>query len=172
MKDKISKMSIRSRLAYGACCLEQAYIKNNINNSITNQILEKLWRFTSEEKLNLWEDLIVEILPSSILEDHPENDFSDYETLQEFEVKEFYEFYKESPNYLNEMVDLIAEIGLCDLYGKILNNGECSLNAINKIVIIMLENKIELPNIENFLVYSFNIENGWGKTFKKNEINI
>ena len=43
----LKKISIRGRVAFGICCLENAMEKYKINGQGWNLLLEKLWSFTS-----------------------------------------------------------------------------------------------------------------------------
>lgn len=166
IEEKFKNISIKGRVAYGISCLERALICYSCTLKNWEWVLEKIWEFTSIEYLDDWFYEMAEFLPDSLLEDNeyiPE----EFEYITE---KQFYillELYqKESNQVINQIFNLIFEMGTFDLYSRLENYSPNTLICLEKINNIMVLNNIELPSVANFIRYSYYENKGWGNSFE------
>jgi hypothetical protein len=166
MKSKLYNISIRGRVAYSALCLENAINKLKCKNSGWNSVLDIIWSFTSIQYVDDWLYMISHVMPSSILEDdYEENEMLGFDKYQE--IKSLYHI---TPSVIFEILEFIYECGTVDLYGKIIDNSPKTLRIINDLEKIMKENEIPLPNTKVLEKYHFEENEGWGKTFNRQDL--
>lgn len=172
-------ISIRGRVAYGICCLENALEHYNIQGEGWNLLLKKLWWYMELAAdcdpdinncypLELWADLIASIQPDSL------KAYATYKDLAEghwcFErnipAEEEYnllkEAYKNSNEVINEICKPLHQLGSCELWCGIDEVSESTLGYLQEILDIMYERGIPLPSKEPFEQYVFH-KKGWEK---------
>jgi len=145
----LKRISIRGRVAYGACCLENAMLHFKIKNDVLDEVIWRIWTFTSSNNLDEWDELTNEVNPICILDENIPSD-------------PLFLLYTALPFDLVDMVSEVIEIGVGNLYA---GTGEYSpstlehlINVIEKCMIL----KIELPVFAHFERSSFSEEHGWG----------
>ncbi|TWP27059.1 hypothetical protein ETU08_07650 [Apibacter muscae] len=159
MKNSIKKISIRGRMYFCLVCLQNAFKQNNINNGESNLIINIIKEFLESNNLSDWEELANNIQPINILDEKFNiNDFS-FEHKLVLKLKIFYEHI---PAYLTEMIDYTLDVGLNNLYGGTGEYSPLTLEPVLKIIDLCKENSIEFPDINNFLQYSYQDDDGWG----------
>lgn len=164
MSDIFREVSVKGRVAYGIVCLEKSLCFYKCPIDKWKWLLEKLWEFTNVEFLDTWFYEVAEYLPDVILD--CEYDSSEYEYLSEKQFYELQDTYKTSNSVLNQIIEIIFEIVSVDLYAKLIDHSPNTLNSLNKLKNILLENNIELPDASQFIPFSFKANNGWGESFK------
>ena len=189
IKSKIfKKVSIRGRVAYGICCLENAMKKYGIVGEGWNILLKDLWSFTTIPaemvphkmggvcfSLERWEE-VLDLLPKFFIE----NDYDYSEACEKWKsiklTREEYESmtlaYKEKSNEVIEILcEKIYDIGAEELFAGFHDYSMDTLRILQELLDVMYNNDILLPNPELFMQYEFAPQGidiysyGWGYTF-------
>lgn len=169
MSQKDFKMiSIRGRVAYSIKCLENALFHYKCNTNSWIFILEKLWSYTDIEFFDDWHYCMAELIPESILEteDYEANDF-DYITESQF--KETYHLYLGTDEVIKDILQMMFDIGISELYGRLENYGQITLKNMERLFYYMETKAIPFPDFDEFKKLSYKIENGWGDKFSGKE---
>ena len=144
--------------------------EKNIDNKWIYKILETLWEFTNTDRLDIWDEKIEDLNPWNILEEHPDNNPSDYKTLSINEFNELYIFYNSLDKNFIDMIGNVIEIGTGNLYGA---TGKFSLFSLKPTLEVLRIAKLEIkqiPDINFFEFSKFSEENGWGNNFSKDKL--
>jgi hypothetical protein len=159
-KNNIKHISIRGRMYYCSFCLKNAFEKTGIVNEETNLILNIIYDFIKTNEFDKWEEFAINILPTNLLDKKFNvNDFSmDHNVI--YKLKSFYENIK---NYIVDLIDYTLNVGLDNLYGGTGKYSLATLEDTLNVIRICKENNIEIPDINNFIKYSFKEMHGWGK---------
>lgn len=176
---QFKNISIRGRVAYAICCLENALEFYNIKGAGWNWYLSKLWWYTelptkSDPAIDncyqaeRWHSVIRELSPIYI--NDPK---TSYETLisdtkvffkEDLPTKSEYLMLKESFIQSNPVIDEIASkiylLGCCELWCAITSYSKSTLDYLQNILNIMFQQKIHLPSLEPFEQYVFH-KQGW-----------
>ena len=172
IREKFENVSVKARVSYGICCLERTLLYYNCTLEKWKWVLEKLWKYTSMEYLDDWYYEMAEYLPDSLLEDTKYNS-EEFEYITEEQFYILLDLYRtESNKMISQIFRLVFEMGTIDIYSELENFAPNSLNCLEKIENIMNQNNIELPPIINQSNYSFQENNGWGKSFEGKENSI
>ena len=163
---EFDKISIRGRMAYLLCSFKKLLVYYNCAIDDWMVILEKLWEFTSVEYIDDWMYEIAEYLPNSIMEDGI--DGAEYITEEEFVF--YKQLYSNVADDIKEMLQIIFELGTCEIYGKINNNSINTLEKLKEGLLLLKKNNIKLIDIEPFKKYEFSNGNGWGDPFNGKEL--
>lgn len=167
--NSFKSISVRGRMAYAICCLESAISKAHNNSKAWDIILNQLWTYTEKKYLDEWHEITAEFIPDTILEYTSFNQ-DDFEFLSRSEFDTLSKLYKGSEKHICDIINHIFELGSVELYGKLTNEGVHVLNELMQIIVLMNKYEIPLPDFISFTNYSFNENNGWGKTFKRDQI--
>jgi hypothetical protein len=159
-KNIIKHISIRGRMYYCSFCLKNTFEKNGIVNEETNLILNIIYDFIKTNEFDKWEEFSENILPVNILDKKFNiNDFSmDHDVINK--LKSFYENIK--IKYMVDLIDYTLKIGLDNLYGGTEEYSLKTLENTLNVIRICKQNNIEIPDINNFVKYSFKEMHGWG----------
>jgi hypothetical protein len=174
MDAKIFKeISTRGRVAFAICCLENVIKKQNLvqNDESEKTILQQLWHFTTDN-MALWEMQIGELIPFVIMNDISYEYIDDFEFFSPIICGKFQAYYKKCHKYTLDIINLIYDLGRTNLYITINKDElkEASLPYLQKIIDLMIENDVLLPDINLFIKFSITENNGWGKVFTRNDI--
>lgn len=159
-------ISIRGRMAYLLCSFKKLLMYYNCTIDDWKIILEKLWKFTSVEYFDDWMYEIAEYLPNSIMEDGLE----DVEYISEEEFYFYKQVYYNVADDIKEMIQIIFELGTCEIYGRITNNSSGTLEKLKEGILLLEKNNITLIDIDPFKKYKFYENNGWGLPFDGKEL--
>ena len=159
-------ISIRGRMAYLLCSFKKLLKYYNCSIDDWKIILEKLWKFTSVKYFDDWMYEIAEYLPNSIMEDSLE----DVEYISEEEVVFCKQLYSNVADDIKEMIQIIFELGSCEIYGRITNSSNSTLEKLEEGVSLLKKNNITLIDVEPFKKYEFCENNGWGYPFDGKEL--
>ncbi len=111
----LSNISLRGRVAFALCCLEQAIDKFGDKNSTWNLVLEKLWAFTDTKLIAEWQEMLAECIPGVILS----NNFSDeFELITRAEFNNLRSLYQNTHIDLCKIVTSIFDIGSIELFDE------------------------------------------------------
>lgn len=170
LKEQIKKISIRGRMVIGIICLENVFKYNEIYDDPLKELLGKLKEFTCSNSLDVWDKQINEYDPVTILDDHPGNNFDEYQFLNKEELLNLKDIYLNIPRQVLNCISYAIEIGTSNLYGGTEKYSPLSLEPTLKIIELSgHENSIK--TIINDLIQKtpFEDKNGWGKVFNSNE---
>lgn len=165
--DKFKEISIRGRVAFAIYCLENFIIANG--EKLSGKwlvVLNKLWVITSLEFVDEWLYQVSSYMPSSILED----DFDDLEEISKTDYLTLKSLYEGTDKSILEIIEKIFILGTIDLYGEIIDNSSNTLRELRDIISICEINNIKLPSHTHFNNLSIKVSNGWGKTFKREDV--
>jgi hypothetical protein len=166
---KFITISIRARLAYTVCCLENALAYFKLKDTEWLFVLTHLWSYTNSN-VGRWHEQTAEITGRSIIND--ENSLDDLAFLSKDQFWKINAIYKKANKDVLRIIDLIFEIGTRDLYASIVNGSPDTLNYLQKIIDLMKQNNIPLPDYDLFKNYSISENEGWGREFTRDEIFI
>ena len=182
IRDKIDKynfiaISIRGRVAYGICCLENALEYYGLKGKGWDFLLKKLWWYTelsaaTDPSLNnclpleRWWALISELLPRHNEKQGWDSDelksklYRDEDLPTSEDLSKLMESYKNTNKTVNFIVKKVFDIGSNDLWAGIDEVSEITLLPLQELIDIMYEQSILLPAIEPFKKYAFH-KKGW-----------
>lgn len=169
--DTFKKISLNGRVAYAIRCLENTILTLNYDVNKWKIVLEYLWEFTSIQYLDDWSGMIAEIIPDNLLEfkTYEEHDF---EYLDEKNFEYLYSLYKNIDEKIDFIMTSIYNIGTSHAYSVIVEYGQKSLDELEKLIIYMIQNNIQLPDIKLFETFSIEENEGWGNKFDGRNISI
>lgn len=162
MTEQLKKISIRGRFAFCLACLRNAMRQERIDAESLSLMLERLGTFMSTNKLDEWEKNVVEISPDTLFDNHPDNNFEDYETISSTDLVQLKSAYEKLPLSIIKLIDLTISVGLSNLYGGTSEYSLHSLTPTLEVIALMDSSGYELPSLEEFAHYSFADNNGWG----------
>lgn len=178
-KEKLKKISLRGRYAFGLICLEKLIQHYAIDSKEVRGIILKMWNITSSEKLGVWHGFLVEHNPRIIIEEFKlfrEGKFQfndiDYDTINnELELRNRYNTLRTLPEKVMDLIDKLYEIATIDLYGGCGEFSERTYKATIELIEIMETfPTICLPEIKVFEFSSFEQNSGWGNSFLRDSI--
>ena len=135
---EFQKISIRGRMAYLVCSFKKLLIYYNCDIADWNIILDKLWKYTSVEFVDDWMYEMAEYLPNSIMED----EYKDVEYITEEEFFICKRLYSNVADDIKDMLQIIFELGTCEIYGKLINNSVNTLEKLNEGLLLLKKNNI------------------------------
>lgn len=165
---KIENLSIRARVAFALLCLELIIIHYEKTTARFIIILNKLWSYTNSN-MGIWHMKIAEICPDSILEEVPFIKKGCH-YINEFEHDQLVAIYHSTNVDIKDIINLIFEIGAKDLYSSICNNSPETIEFLERIINILISNKIKLPDINILSTYTIDENHGWGRAFKREDL--
>lgn len=185
------KISIRGRVAFGICCLENAMEKYKVSGQGWNLLLEKLWSFTSlpaifiptdlggiEFVLEKWAD-INDFMPYSKFFQAPYTyvDLCEYlmlynkKIIDEKEYDLLREAYRDTNDIITRICFFIVDIGMCELWSTPDGYSATTLEKLQELIDFVTKNNLPLPDIEPFKQYEYDPKEidddsrGWGYSF-------
>jgi hypothetical protein len=165
MKEEIKSISIRARVAFIILCIENA-IDTFEEKKEWDIVLSILWKQSSLEYVDEWLYICSYIMPDSILKD----EYEENDTISIEDYKRIKLLYTQSPKYIFDLLECVFECGTIELYGRIVDNSEKTVQSVLNAIEIMKENHIRIPAVEMLKKYSITENDGWGRIFKKHEI--
>lgn len=174
--NKIKKLSIRGRFAYGLICLEILKEKLNQNLPEFELLIENMWKITNTDKLGWWQTEFIENNPLVLIEDYKlmtegKVTFEQigFETIQnetEFESKiSFMKLLKEP---IPSIIDKLCQIANQNISAGCGQYSELTLlPTIELIKIIENSQIVKRPDIQIVEFSQFSENNGWGDKFDR-----
>ncbi|MBO4990336.1 MAG: hypothetical protein J6D37_08410 [Clostridia bacterium] len=182
--DEFVKISIRGRVAYGICCLENAMLRYGISGEGWNMLLCRMWEFTTlsaayDETLKMlglekWSNLLY-FLPER--EYFPQRDYAKF--IQRITFRDHMFLYPEEPptkevfeklcdsyqahdhETIKKICHSIFDIGSDELCAGIDDKSQNTLDELQKLLDMMYAEKIPMPEVEPFRQYDF-MRAEWG----------
>lgn len=191
--DEFVKVSIRGRVAYGICCLENAMLRYGISGEGWNILLRRMWEFTTLSSvrnetyrfdLEKWTNLL-DYLPDdeSFFRGNYEK-FVQWITdsdgkphyAEELPAKETFEklcdsYQAHDHETIKKMCRSIFNIGADELCAGIDEKSQLTLDELQDLLDSMYAEKIPMPAVEPFRQYAFHKPgwdydvHGWGEQF-------
>jgi hypothetical protein len=165
MREQIKKISIRARVAFIILCIENA-VENSSVIVKWQKVFNVFWLQTSIQFVDEWLYNISKVMPESILDD----EYEENDTLTHNDYVHLRDLYKTVPKYIFELMELAFECGTIELYGKIENESERTIQIVLKAVEIMKQHDGALPNIDLLQKFIISENSGWGIQFTREEI--
>jgi len=158
------QVSMRGRVAYAIMCLEEAILQVAAEPGDWIWLLERLWKYTSADSLDLWQEETAEITPSVVLrcETYTEGDF---DRLTEDDFWSLRRVYSSTDPLLARLTDLVFDIGTLELFGAIEDGAPESLRSLDAVLMLMKAHSLRAPSARLVSESSFDSCHGWGSPF-------
>ncbi len=166
MKEKIKRMSIRSRMAFATTCVEILLKKENVKGALIDHILRNLWKFTSEENLEDWDKASREYSPYFILGD-PIQNADELSYISMFRYNNLKKLYASMPKYMVNLINEAFLLGASNIYAETGEYSSYTLKHTNNVIQILKKKKFDIPELESFLRSTFDELDGWGEPHQK-----
>jgi hypothetical protein len=160
----LCEVSVRGRVAFSICCLETAILHFVAESESWRFLLDELWKYTTESRLDRWQEIIAEYTPSVILDQEHFSD-GDFEFIDEQLFNRLHRLYSQHESVLSELVDLVFDVGTIELFGSIDGFGQESLNQACRVMEKVQAIGLRLPELDRFATYSRLERRGWGNPF-------
>ena len=157
-------ISIRGRMAFAINCLDNIIETKGIASNILNKFILNLWQFTRSNNLGEWDKNISDFIP--MIGEELEEEELDYLTIEE--GKKLQEIYSSLPKFIVEVIDNIIDLGRIELFTSHSDYAPKSLKRLEKIITIVINENIPLPDVNEYKKFHYNIDGGWGKIIIKN----
>jgi hypothetical protein len=167
-KSMLKMLSIRARMAYCILCLENTLNAADIDVGELKVLLEELWKFTSSDRLDEWEERIRELTPYVLLDD--KFDIDQYVYFDRECIYLYRSLYQQLPQYIIDIIDYSISVGVDNIYGGTSSYSPDTLASTVKVIDLCQSQNIPLPAIEKVLRYSFSSNNGWGENFERADL--
>lgn len=118
------------------------------------------------EFVDEWLYKVSPLMPSSILEDQ-------YEESNQLSYDQYIKLkaiYSKSSTIVFDILEFVFECGTIDLYGKIVDKSPRTIKVMNELISVMKVNEIPLPDSEIVSKFSFDENDGWGRSFTREEL--
>ena len=89
-----------------------------------------------------------------------------FDYINEEQFRTLQKLYKGSNDIVKNIIRLIFDIGISELYGSIENYGQRTLDNLEILLNYMVSNNIPLPDINKFKPLSYDDGDGWGNNFE------
>ncbi|WP_288886037.1 hypothetical protein [uncultured Eubacterium sp.] len=169
MNNKLFKdISIRGRVAYSIKCL-QIYTTAKYPNVNYKEILDFASRITDDsDYIDESAMAYMEIIPEYLYEFNNYLD-ADFDYITEEQFNNFRNIISNNDEELNKIMKSIYDITMEYCYEAMEPGAPRTLPYLKLINEILINNSLSLPDINNFISFSFNINDGWGKHIKQSE---
>lgn len=150
-------ITIRGRVSYAICCLENAIDHYQLNDLDWSLLFEFLWRYPTSNELKdlaLWHENEAECVPFCIMDSLP-YEKSDFEFITKEQYLVFEKLYQNSNKLIWDLIDSIALIGTQYLYGGVRDGAPETLKEIDTIISALNQENIPLPEISNFETFNY-----------------
>lgn len=156
-------VSIVGRIAYGIMCAE-TYLLNKYPDKNWTIVFEYFWKITNLELWDEWMDEVIEIIPEYLFE-FEDYKSSEFEFLSEEKYNELKKIYANTNEDVNIILKMVYELANSHAYSSIKGKGKESLCQLQKIIVFLETEGIELPAVKGIQIHSFSERNGWGNSF-------
>jgi hypothetical protein len=150
-------ITIRARVSYSICCLENAITHYNLQNLDWSLLFNLLWKYPTADNLQelaLWHENEAECCAFCIMDDLPyEKCEFEYISLEQYTMLK--ELYINSNKTIWTLTDLITSIATLHLYGGVRNGAPETLSDLDKVMNLMNKENITLPDFTFFNSYTY-----------------
>ena len=158
---KFVDISIRGRIAYVILCFEN-YVKVKYPDVDMQPVLRLMWSVVdSSDYIDNSAYKYLEIVPECLFEkDHYSTDV--FEELTEDEYNRFTKILNSDDPDLNSIMMSVYDIAMEYAYTNITNHGNETYEYLDKVIAILNNNSIPLPDIDKVSMSRFSESEGWG----------
>jgi len=167
IKNEFKKISIRGRLAYGAKCIEYYLSQYQVRHRLFSKVLDEIWKFTTSNELDKWDQRIVEFTPDCLVDNHPDNRPEDYEYISAVEFFALKRLFLESPTDLIDLIQLTIEIGTGNLYGGTGEYSQFTMRPTLEVYKITQRTLRPWPDVKSFKISPYHEFHGWGERIER-----
>ena len=161
---RLKKISIVGRMALGIRCFEIYLEKIGLlKNPLIQNMLSDLWEFTTLNRIDKWDEKIMEYDPDFIAAYIEEDDTSYYKILSSEAVKMYYDIYQSTSHEVANFVDDVIWIGKSNLYSGTRSYSKSTFNLTVKVLTLLRQNGLEIPDLSVFEKSKYEENHGWGK---------
>lgn len=166
----VEKISLRGCVAYSLMCLEK-YIMCIFPDKSWRVLVEHLWDFTNGAiPIDVWDEKTCELLPECIFE----NNY--YDSRFSIITEKEYDFFVNLYSDIDENISCILEY-ICDMeenfaYTVVNDKKNILPQKISYILDILIENKIDIPDIALLEFSKRDENNGLGNCFDGSKFSI
>lgn len=155
------EISIRGRIAYVILCFEN-YVKSKYPDTDMQPVLKMMWSVVdSSDYIDNSAYRYIEIVPECLFEkDHYSTDV--FEELTEDEYNGFTKLLNNDDSDLNTIMMSVYDIAMEYAYTVITNNGKETYEYLDRVIGILNDNHIPLPDISKISMSRFSESDGWG----------
>ena len=156
MTNDFHQISIRGRYIYCYLCLRSVIISKGLEDipEFLNVILKT---FTISSKLDDWQDVADDVMPSRLLEQ--ENDVEHYKVISYQQVLSLRSYYLNN-KLATEVIENLIWLGITNLYVGF--NSSYTFECVKNIIEILNNNNVELPKFSIIKSCLVTEKGGWG----------
>lgn len=163
----LENLSIRARSMAAIYAIEQLCKCSQLDMDDTDYLIETLTKHLESEKNGNWHYPYSEIVPNSILQ--ASYNKVNFEIISEVEYSTLKKIYlKTIEDILNSINDLF-EISTADLYSRIVNKSQYTLNKLSNVFTRLAKNQIRIPYFTINERMNIDYANGWGENISYKE---
>ncbi len=154
-------LSIRGRIAYVILCFEN-YVKVKYPDIDMQPVLKMMWSVVdSSDYIDNSAYRYLEIVPECLFEkDHYSADV--FDKLTEDEYNRFTKILNSDDPDLNAIMMSVYDIAMEYAYTNITDHGKDTYEYLDKVIAILNNNAISLPDIGKVSMSRFSESEGWG----------
>ena len=166
---KFVDISIRGRIAYVILCFEN-YVKVKYPDVDMQPVLRLMWSVVdSSDYIDNSAYKYLQIVPECLFEkDHYSTDV--FEELTEDEYNRFTKILNSDDPDLNSIMMSVYDIAMEYAYTNITNHGNETYEYLDKVIAILNNNSIPLPDIDKVSMSRFSESEGWGHCLEPKSI--
>ena len=157
-------ISMRGRVAFAIMCLEESIMRLAPEPERWLVVVNQLWKYTSEESLDVWQEVTAEFTPGAILK-YAEYVEQDYELLTRDGFWLLRDLYQSCDPLLRELTDLVFDIGTLELFGSLDGFAPQSLRHLVQVLRLLGERGLPVPSVDLVSEQAFTSRHGWGNPF-------
>lgn len=147
----IDPVPIRGRMAFGVTCLQRVCGAWGIDDLKMCRLLDRLWAFVEQERLDLWDADITAALPRAARVDEPRA----YATAFGFDHLD-----AARRDFLHRLIRQVLRVGQANLYGGFRN--ELTREPTFEVAVMLHSYLIPVPDIARFRQPYASDGVGWG----------
>lgn len=155
--EDFKNITIRGRVAFAICCLENAIEFYNFQKLNWSLLLDFLWRYPLANEIRglaEWHQNEAECIAFCIMDQKPfEQSYFEFITKDQYENFEM--LYQNSNKTIWDLTNSIAAIGTQCLFSGVRDGAPQTLNELNDLIRMMNNEHIQLPLFSDFEKYSY-----------------
>lgn len=156
-------VSVVGRIAYGIMCAEE-YLTHKYPNKDWAIVFKYFWKITELELWDDWMSETIEIIPEYLFE-FDNYELSDFEFLTKNKYLNLKKVYANTYDDVNAILKMVYDLANSHSYSSISGKGEESLFQLEKIIVLLENEGIALPNDKEVKTHLISERKGWGEPF-------
>ncbi len=138
------------------------------DNHLIDLITDRAWQFVENNDLVHSYNNFLDIAPECIL-DEKSDGYSEFESISLQDYQDLIKLYETWPTCLNNILDMLSYVMSINLYSITGEYSYDTLKYVNKIIDIIIDNNMILPDTNRFLITPFSANRGWGNVIDRNK---